>query len=247
MTQRIVTYYSILLLSIFFVTTSIAQKDRGNFDEGYITYDIKVVGIPEFAEFFRETTLTLYLKGNQSKIDLRIMGGFANMQLLSNNFNTVLMDLPMLPEKVSIPLIGEDDLFKSINVKTHTNHAPRNFGQLEYYEDDTRKIAKQPCYRAEIPYINSEGYILMYLAKKITLTEPIPLFKELGMNNSIPLSMDLSIEGIQVYLTATEIKKCEIEDEIFEVAEEYNQQTFKELKQSIQDVFGGVKREGVGL
>lgn len=249
MTQKIL--YKVFLLLFSVSSFSFAQsKSAASFEEGYIIYDIRIVGVPEIAEFLRETTLTLYVKGEQSKMDLRIMGGFAQMQLVSNidnDIHTVLMDLPMLPEKVSIPLVGDDDVFQRLNSKTHTNHSPRDFGKIINYEQDMRKIAKQPCYRAELPFPGSGNQATMYLAKKLKPAHSIQILEQFGISDALPLAMNVTIDGVQFHIIAKEFKRVSIQDEIFEVSDEYNQQTFKELYRSIEDVFGGARKEGVGL
>lgn len=243
--------YTLLSALLFLVSTSFAQTNKkAVFDEGYITYEIQVIGMPEIEEFLKETTLTLYVKDDKTKMDLRIMGGFAQMQLVSNFYNdlhTVLMDLPMLPNKISIPLVGDDDILERLDSKVHTNHSPKDFGTIAHFEQDVKKIAKQPCYRAELPIAGEDNFALMYLAKKIKSAYSIKLFEQVGITDAIPLALNICIDDIHVYLIAKEVKKVKIDDAIFEVTEEYNQQTFKELRRSIEEVFGSTKKEGVGL
>lgn len=240
----------VLLISFILPITTSAQllKKSKQFDEGIIQYKVSVIGDSELAEMFSETTLTVYLKGDKSKMDLRIMGGFASMQLLTNHTeNTMLMDMPMLPEKVSIPMEGENNLFKQLMTVTHRNQAPSALGEVQYFPKDKKRIQKYKCYRAELPVKGSRDMVIFYVAQKLKADVPLPLLDRFENLEGLPLQIEWMAEGLNLRLTAVDLDQRPLESNIFEVPDDYMPRSLKELKEEINNIFEGGEAEGVGL
>jgi hypothetical protein len=249
--MHFIKYLIVLTALVVFQTSTLdaqLKKRAQHFKEGEIKYKLKVIGDPELSELFRETTLTLYLKDDKIKMDLRIMGGFASMQLLTNHKkNVMLMDMPMLPEKVSVPMEGENNIFQQLLTASHTNQSPSDFGEIRYYPKDKKRIEKQKCYRAELPIKGSNEVIVLYLAQKMDANLPIPFLQNFEKLEGLPLQIELNAEGLRLQLTAVDIHEYELSPETFEVPEDYMPRSLKELKIEIDNIFNGGEPDGVGL
>jgi hypothetical protein len=229
-----------------------AQKSietEPNFTEGYVIYELKSNGKSELSEFFRETTLTLYIKDGKSKLDLKIMGGFAEMQLVVNQKDekhVVLLNIPMLSEKVNIP-INETDLTTGQTVNENINQMPFKPGQIEYFYKDRTTIAGKKCYKAIAPVAGYRSKALLYLSKKFRINTPEFISKYVGDLPGLPLYTEMNFSGLKIQLKAIEIRRTKISDQVFQVPEGYKSKTFNELKKEMADFNGNKNKDDMGL
>jgi len=242
--------FASLALSLFVAFTTLAQQapTTPNFTEGIIVYDLKAYGVSELSEFFRETTLTVYIKDGKSKLDLKIMGGFADMQIIqtSENKQVALLNVPMLSEKVVVSL-HENDMLKQLSVGINVNKTPINSGQMSYFYNEKRRIIGKSCYKATTTIAGTNQKAAMYLAKKWQMQTPDYLSPYIGILPAVPMNVEMNIEGLRLVLTAREMRRTSVSDKVFEIPEDYKQRTFSELKQEVKDIFGGTRKESVGL
>lgn len=232
-------FFLVPLLFIF-LGLSAQNTAQTNFKEGFIVYEIKPATDSEFSELFRETTLTLYIKGSKSKLDLKMMGGFAEMQLLASDSQdfVALLNIPMLSEKVNISLKSDEALLGAFIV----NRSPIRMRKAEYYYSDQTCILGKKAYKVIAPVKNSRQKISLYLSRKLKTETPDFIEKHIGALDGLPLQAEMTIYGQKIIITAKEIRKTKIKDSVFDVPEDYKQKTLKELKEEF-DNFGVKKSE----
>jgi hypothetical protein len=242
-----------LFLSVasFLVLTSLNTKAQDiipNFTEGFVVYEIKSAGNSKLPEIFKETKLTFYVKGNQSKLDLKVLGGFARVQIIENlsSENLALVDIPMLSEKSSICLSQCPELFSGLAVSSNLNRAPKKKADIEIFKKDKSSFLGKSSYKAIVPIIGSKSKASMYLAEKLTANTPNFIKNFLGELPGLPLNAELTVLGERVILTAKEIRRTKISDKVFESPKDYQQKTASELKSEIED-FCGMSSEGTGI
>lgn len=242
--------FASLALSLFVAFSTLAQQPTTdpNFTEGIIVYDLKAYGISELSEFFRETTLIVYIKDGKSKLDLKIMGGFADMQIIqtSDNNQFALLNVPMLSEKVVISL-NENDMLKQLSVGINVNRTPINSGEISCFYNEKRRIIGKPCYKASTTIAGTNQTATMYLAKKWQIKTPDYLTPYVGTLPALPMNVEMNIEGLVLVLTAKEMRRTTVNDKVFEIPEDYKQKTLSELKEEVKEIFGGTRKESVGL
>jgi len=225
-----------------------AQNFIPNFTEGFIVYELKSAGNSNIPELFKETSLTFYLKGNQSKLDLKILDGFAKVQIIENESsdNVALIDIPMLAEKSSICLSQCPEIFSGLTVSTKINRVPKKKDQIEIYRKDKSRFLGKSAYKAIVPIVGSKSKASMYLSDKLTVKTPKFIHNFLDELPALPLSAELTILGERVIITAKEIRRTKINDKVFELPKDYHQKTAAELKSEIEK-FCGMADEGKGI
>jgi len=237
-----------LIICMFFAFKIHAQDFIPNFTEGFVVYEIRSVGNSSVTELFNETNLTFYIKGNQSKLVLKIHGGFAQIQIVENESseNVALIDIPMLAEKSSICLSQCPEIFSGLTVSSKVNKAPKRKAQIEIYRKDKSRILGRSAYKAIVPVDGSKSKASMYLADKLTVNTPLFIKQYFGTLPALPLNAELTVLGERVIITAKEIRRTKISDKVFELPTDYQQKTAAELKAEIED-FCGMGEEAKGL
>jgi hypothetical protein len=225
-----------------------AQNLIPNFTEGFIVYEIKSAGNSNIPELFKKTNLTLYIKGNQSKLDLKILDGFAKVQIIENESseNVALIDIPMLAEKTSICLSQCPKIFSGIAVSSKVNKAPTKKAEIEIYKKDKSRFLGRSAYKAIVPIVGSKSKASMYLADKLIINTPKFIDNFLGKLPALPLNAELTILGERVIITANEIRRSKISDKVFEIPKDYQQKTANELRSEIES-FCGMSNDGKGI
>lgn len=242
-----------LFLSVFSFLVLISLNTKAqdlipNFSEGYVVYEIKSAGNSNLPEIYKETKLTFYVKGNQSKLDLKVLGGFARVQIIENESseNLALVDIPMLSEKSSICLNQCPELFSGMSVSSKVNSAPKKKANIEIFKKDKSRILGKSSYKAIVPVEGSKSRASMYLAEKLITKTPKFIENFLGELPGLPLNIELTVLGERVILSAKEIRRTKISDKVFESPKDYQQKTASELKSEIEE-FCGMNAEGTGI
>jgi len=243
--MRIFVQYFLLLLFVggFGSSTTHAQKKkRANFEEGIIKYKIDLEGAPEFSSYLSSAEVMLYLKGKSSKMDISIMGGFAKFQMINNiqqKFNTLLMDIPSVVDKTAIDLENFSDLLKDLGVENQKNKAPAS-GEVEitYNKRSKKRIAKYPCYQAEMKMKGSNDKVIMYVTDRLRPTAMSEIQKTLGNVTAFPLAFELTIEGVTLKITAVEVFKMKLDTETFTVPKYYTKKSIEDFRKDMEEQFG---------
>jgi hypothetical protein len=241
----------VLIMCLGFWSSVTAQKKKVvNFEEGVIKYKIEVEGMPEVAQFANNSIINLYLKGKNSKMDISIMGGMASVQLINNrteNLFTMLMDVPSFYEKTAVSIDEDSDFLKELKEAGGKNQAPTKEVEVKYFKNKKQKIAKYPCYKAEVGMGDgSSDKLTVYLTEKLRPTALSQLEKTLGTMDGFPLGFEMNIEGMLIKITAIDVIKENLEEDAFNVPASYEKKTMDEFKEEIEQKMG-TGNGGVGL
>lgn len=241
----------ILIMCLGILTSATAQKKKAaNFDEGVIKYKIEIEGMPEAAQFANSSIINLYLKGKDSKMDISIMGGMASFQLINNmteNLFTMLMDVPTFYEKTAVSIDEDSNFLKELKEAGGKNQAPMKDAEVKYFKNKKQKIAKYPCYKAEVGMGDGSGdKLTVFLTEKLRPTALSQLEKTLGTMEGFPLGFEMKVEGMLIKITAIDVIKENLEDDAFLVPESYSKMTMDQFKEEIETKMG-TGSGGVGL
>ena len=198
-------------LSILFVMLSVSFVWAQNF-EGKVTYGIEYSNIPES---------TFYLKGEKSRFEQNM--GMAGTQTLVSNSATketfMLMDL--MGQKLKL-VFNEDELKVEDEVKPTVN-----------YIKGSKKIAGYKCNIAEVTYPaegeSPERTVTVYYSKKIQGAG----HSQFKMLNGFPMEYTSSMQGMEVTVSAKEVKEQAVSDEYFSTPEGYTEMTMEEFQKSM--------------
>lgn len=230
---------------------ALAQDKTSNFKEGVIQYKIEVEGAAEYSPFVENSFINLYLKDDNVNMDISIMGGMATFQLINNiqhDLVTLLMDVPAFYEKTAIGLDRNSNVFKELSSEKVKNKAPEKAAEIQYFKNKKKRIAKYPCYKAEMPMNDgSNGKMVVYLTDKLRPAALQSIEKTLGKMQGFPLAFEMEIEGYLLKITAVDIDKRILEEELFEVPESYSKKTLDEFKSEMQKKMGGEGGAIIGL
>ncbi|BDS09748.1 hypothetical protein [Aureispira anguillae] len=242
----------VLIICLGSITSSFAQKKKAaNFNEGVIKYQIEIEGAPEVSQFVNNSIINLYLKGEDSKMDVSIMGGMANFQIINNikeDLLTLLMDVPSFYEKTAVSIDENSDIFKQLKKTKNKNQAPEKEVKVEYFKNKKKKIAKYPCYKAEVAMgtgVNDK--LTVYLTNKLRPVALSQVEKTLGNIEGFPLGFEIEIEGVLVKIMAVDILKKSLDKETFDIPNSYAKKTMDEFKEEIEQKMGTGKGGGIGL
>lgn len=240
-----------LIMCLGILTSATAQKKKAaNFDEGIIKYKIEVEGMPEAAQFANNSIINLYLKGKDSKMDISIMGGMASFQLINNmteNLFTMLMDVPSFYEKTAVSIDEDSDFLKELKEVGGTNQAPTKDLEVTYFKKKKQRIAKYPCYKAEVGMGDGSGdKLTVYLTEKLRPTALSQIEKTLGTMEGFPLGFEMRVEGMLIKITAIDVIKESLDETAFLVPESYNKKTMDEFKEEVEKKMG-MGNGGIGL
>lgn len=240
-----------LIIGLGIITSASAQKKKpANFDEGIIKYKIEVEGMPEAAQFANSSLINLYLKGKDSKMDISIMGGMASFQLINNmteNLFTLLMDVPTFYEKTAVSIDEDSDFLKELKEAGGRNQAPTKDVEVKYFKNKKQKIAKYPCYKAELEMGDgSSDKLIVYLTEKLRPTALSQIEKTLGVMQGFPLGFEMRVEGMLIKITAIDVIKENLDEDAFIVPESYSKKTMDEFKEEIEQKMG-TGNGGIGL
>lgn len=249
--KQTVNILLVLMMCLGILTSATAQKKKAaNFDEGVIKYKIEIEGMPEAAQFANSSIINLYLKGADSKMDVSIMGGMASFQLINNmtdNLFTMLMDVPSFYEKTAVSIDENSDFLKELKEAGGKNQAPMKEAEVKYFKNKKQKIAKYPCYKAEVGMGDGSGdKLTVYLTEKLRPTALSQLEKTLGKMEGFPLGFEMKVEGMLIKITAVDVIKENLEEDAFTVPESYSKMTMDEFKEEIETKMG-TGSGGVGL
>lgn len=242
---------SACLMCLGLVTSMTAQKQKtANFKEGLIQYKIEIEGAPEVSQFMNNSIINLYLKGEDSKMDISIMGGMANFQLINNmkeNLLTLLMDVPSFYEKTAVSIDENSDIFKQLKEAKNKNRAPEKDLEVTYFKNKRKRIAKYPCYKAEVGMDGLGDKLTIYLTDKLRPVGLSQIEKTIGNVKGFPLAFEMNIEGLLVKVTAVDILKQPIETTTFDIPDSYAKKSMDQFKEEIERKMGTGNSGGVGL
>lgn len=241
----------VLMMCLGVLTSVKAQKKKtANFDEGVIKYKIEIEGMPEAAQFASSSIINLYMKGADSKMDISIMGGMASFQLINNmteDLFTMLMDVPTFYEKTAVSIDENSDFIKELKEAGGKNQSPMKEAEVKYFKNKKQKIAKYPCYKAEVEMGDGSGdKLTVFLTEKLRPTALSQLEKTIGTMEGFPLGLEMRVEGMLIKITAIDVIKEDLDEDAFMIPESYSKITMDEFKEEIETKMG-TGSSGIGL
>ncbi len=237
-----------LLFATLFLCLGInlsAQKTKAkepNFQEGKITYALEVdgEGAEEAKRMLNTTVIALYVKGESSRFDVSVMGGFAKFQFIRNGAdktNTMIFDVPMIGEKSAVSFGDDDEIMQKLN----QNRAPEQENPLKF--KGKKRIAKYKCKRGSMDVPDAGGTFAFYLTEQIRPFFGVEALQKLG---GFPLGFEMEVQGITVKMFAQSVEKKTVETTMFSIPEGYEKKSMEEFRQQMQDKMGG-GMNGIGL
>ena len=209
---------SLIFLS-FFCTISIGLA-QGDF-EGTVKYAITYKDLPEemkAMESMLPKDLMIHIKGNKSRVEQNQMMG-KNVIVSDTDQKNGFMEMEMAGQKLRINISTEEFNQKS-------NQMPN----IEYF-DDTKTIVGYPCKKAIMNDESGQLSMTVFYTEKITnkaQTEFVGL-------KGFPLQYSMKQQNITMEMTATEINKESVSDDIFNKSSGYKDITQADL----QKMMGG--------
>lgn len=225
-----------------------AQKQKApNFNEGVITYELKIEGqgAAEIESFTKSTTIQLFLKDSSSCLDVTFMGGLMRMQILRNAaqpHSVMLLDIPMVADKVAVPLKPKEN--------AEDGDVMQRLGNLDNLQNmsspltfkGSKRIAKHKCRKGtlDMPTGGEEMNFIVYSTSKIRPNNSgIALFSQLL--GGFPLGFDITAQGMRIELTATTIEKKSVPASRFDVPKGYTEKDLDEFQEIFKGKLGGDK------
>lgn len=248
--MKFTTKILLLLFTVGVFGSATAQKNKTpNFKEGIIKYAIEIEGMPEAAQFVNSSVINVYLKEKNSKMDISIMGGMASFQFINNmkdQLMTMLMDVPSFYEKTAVDIDENSEVFKELSQGRLKNQAPEKEIEVKYFKNKKKRIAKYPCYKAEVSMGSSAEKLTMYLTEKLRPEAVTQVERSMGEMQGFPLGFEIEVEGMLIRVMAVEVLKQVVDAEAFQIPENYTRKSLDEFKDEIQQKMGGANG-GIGL
>ena len=209
---------SLTFLSLFsIISIGLAQSDF----EGTVKYAITYEDLPEemkAMESMLPKDLMIHIKGNKSRVEQNQMMG-KNVIVSDTDQKNGFMEMDMAGQKLRLNISTEEFDQKS-------NQLPN----IEYFEE-TKTIAGYPCKKAIMKDESGQLSMTVFYTEKITnkaQTEFVGL-------KGFPLQYSMKQPNMTMEMTATEITKESVPDDIFNKSSGY-----KDISQAdLQKMMGG--------
>jgi len=205
-----------LFLGLF---TSLAQA-QGDF-EGRVVYTITYQDLPPEAqamEAMLPKDITILIKGNKSRVEQSQMMG-SNSIVSDMDQKNGFMEMDMGGQKLRINISTEEFNQKS-------NQLPN----IEYL-DESKTIAGYPCKKAIMKDENGQLTMSVFYTEKITNKAQT----EFAGLKGFPLQYSMKQQGMTMEMTASEVNKESISDDVFKKSDGY-----KDISQAdLQKMMGG--------
>ena len=207
----------ILVASLFFISSAIAQSDF----EGKIVYSISYQDMPaemQGMESMLPKDMTIHIKGNKSRLEQKqVMGN--NVVVSDVNEKNGFMEMDMGGQKLRIN-ISTEEFTKEAN----------QLSDIEYL-DETKSIAGYPCKKAIMRDASGQLSMTVFYTDKISNKAQ----KEFVGLKGFPLQYSMNQQNMKMEMTATEVSEESVPDDIFNKSE-----GFKDISQSdLQNIMGG--------
>jgi len=215
------TYLLIAVLTISLSGCSIFQGGDKSF-EGVIKYTIDYEGdIDEETLAQAPTGVTEYYKGTKVRKDQESM--MYTVGVISDNEseeNIVLMDIPMMGEKIAYKQSAED---KEEAEELMEENKP------EYNETgETKEILGYTCKKVDA-MVGEDIFPLYYTTEINVEGNPNESGQFPGIEGVI-LEYTVAQQGMVMKFTATEVKKQKLDDNMFGIPDDYSLKTAEEME-----------------
>jgi len=218
------------------------EDERAAFKAGRIRYTVAVKGDEHLSVFAEESYIDLYINESNSKLEFNLFEGLANLQVLqlegSSTFQ-MLFDIPTIVEKT---VVGVDEKqFSLVDLDDiHENKAPAAVYQsFKKIEKRAVRVLGHKCYKVEKKIGASEEgdcRLILTMASKLKVETALPFSNYLDDLEGIPLEIEIHYPPLIIKMRASSITKQHVKDVFFEIPENYQRKTKKELKQHLEHI-----------
>lgn len=246
-----VTKIMLLLFAFSFgwSQVSTAQKaKKPNFSEGVIEYKIEMEGMPEVGQMLNSTTMKIFFKEQNSKVDLAILGGMMSVEFINNkkdDISSMLMNIPSFYERVAVDFDEDSDVMKEL-MQAQKEDTAQEQVDVQYYKGKRKRIAKYPCYLSEVEAGGQK--VKVYLTEKLRPEAAVNWgTKDLSDFKGFPMAFEIEIEGMTLKITAVDVKKETVDAETFDIPESYTRKSLDEFVQEMKEKASGMGNGTIGL
>jgi GLPGLI family protein len=224
------TFLFIAAISIAFTSCSIFQGGDDSF-QGVITYSIDYEGDIDEATLAQSPTQVVeYYKGTKVRKDqetaMYSIGVITdNSQDSTSEGSIVLMDIPMMGEKIAMRQSKED--MDKAKAEMGDEQKP------EYNETtETKEILGYTCKKVDVTI--GEDTFPVYYTTEIKVAANPNTSGQYSEIDGVILEYTTAQQGMIMHFIATEVKKQKLSNEIFSIPEDYTEKTAEEM----QSLFG---------
>ncbi len=215
------TYLLIAVLTISLSGCSIFQGGDKSF-EGVIKYTIDYEGdIDEETLAQAPTGATEYYKGTKVRKDQESM--MYTVGVISDNEtdeNIVLMDIPMMGEKVAYKQSAEDKAEADAMIEEN---------KPDYTETgETKEILGYTCKKVDVTM--GDNIFPLYYTNEINIAGSPNESGQFPGIEGVILEYTVAQQGMVMKFTATEVKKQKLNETMFGVPEDYTMKTAEEME-----------------
>ncbi len=210
----------------FAVTAFVAPKtSEDDKFEGVITYSISIDN-QQYAQMFAGSSVKVYVKGTKTKT-------VSNMTMMNR---TEISD----NSSDAKPIVLIDAGGNKYQVKNNDTAKSTTKDPDIKYVDGTKEIAGYTCKKAQVTVTSKTGETT---TADVYYTEKIPAFE--GKNGQFKglkgcaLEFSVAQQGINMTMTATEVKKQSVPDDAFTVPKGYKLMSMQEIMADMQKNMGG--------
>ncbi|MCH2042575.1 MAG: DUF4412 domain-containing protein [Saprospiraceae bacterium] len=233
------------ILCCLFMTTisqfSYAQKTN-SLKEGYVSYEVDVNGAPQAAQMLKSSSITMYFKNGQNCLNFSLMAGIASINFIWNTEDqqyTLLTDIPTVAERTAIRLDSDSKFKEMLDQGGQLNQKPGETKvDVKTKKGKRKRIAGYSCHKNEIT--SGGTSIVVYTSPKLKIGDANQLKELLGANGieGFPLGFEMEVEGIKVFMKATEVSKKSVDSSQFEIPSGYKEISLEEFKEQLGDQLG---------
>jgi len=218
------------LLFISLIAVTLLSFTRTEF-EGKITYEISMEGgnmPPEAMAMFAGSELEMYVKGTKTK-SVAAMGFQKTITIQDSKTNTTVMLMEMMGSKYKIKdSPAKDDKAPEPTVKVL---------------DETKVIAGYKCKKAEISFKDESGKLqstIVYFTEEISNSMSSNQNKHFRAIKGMPLEYEVKADrGMTLKMTATNVSKEKISDDVFKISSDYKEKTMDEIQKDMMKQMQG--------
>lgn len=228
-----------LLLGVLLSTTIMAQNI---INEAFVKYEITEVKSSDpqteaMLQMMKGSTMDLYFKGNQQRMDVDMMGGMMKMRTLMNqnddgSDNALFMD--MMGQKIKVDM-NEEQLQQYQDQNGQGDMVPT----IEQ-TDEVKEIAGYSCKKVVCTFDNEMSFELVAYVTE-ALQSPKPVIQNAGNVDLGGFPLEYTVVNPEMTLTYTAQEVSEtVEDTTFDEPEGYQPMTFDQFVQSMGAMGGGM-------
>lgn len=234
--------FAIVPLIALFSCKAPAQKSD-YFDKGTITYSIETEGMEEAELFLSGTSIELLFDGNKAKMDFVMMAGMIRLQLIQNDKQTILMDMPFFEKSPAVD-IGKDWM-KALEEESRRNQSPIKTQDIEitYDRKDRKRIAGYRCHRADIKSPDGST-VSLYVCPSLRPKSFNLMGDAIKKIEGMPMSIEIEAEGKRIRIQANNVNEDRPAATLFNVPSSYSRMSIEEFRKMVENDF---KDNGVGL